>query len=426
MKPNRMKTLVLGCAVGLALTVTAYAASAANAEAPAYKDEKTMEEMIKKSIQYYEAAIVSYNENNLERAKKNIDKCIELDPGNPDAKDLSKKIAARMKAGTTSAPAATPKDSPAATLPDKQADKALKSFATARENYEQGRFQRAQKYLAQALKQDPELPGAQELGQKIADGLTRESAAAKRSSAALSAGADAQPEVSSKHSRRWFFRAQKAYRNRNIPRAIAYSSRAVQFDPSNTGADLLLKRLKTIQARLDLIEREMMESFVARAAKCINDQNPFEAVWWLTRAAQIAPDDAAVEEMAQTAYRDARNYRPDITAPQARRKIASVAKKFKNGNYVGAERIVRLLQYDYPKIRPLVVIVQDHLLDQTNSERADAEYAKAMKQAVYSQFDNALVTVKGALFFNPQHFPARCLLAQVEFELADPYMPTSN
>lgn len=423
MKPNRMKTVVLGCVAGLVLTVTAIAAAADKSEVSAFKDEKTMEEMLKKSIQYYEAAFVSFNEDNLARAKKNIDKCIELDPGNPDAQDLSVKIAARMNTGGDQVMMA--KAASSATVPDKKADKALKLFADARENFEQGDLKRAQKYLTQALEQDPELPGAQELGQKISDGLAQSAATAKKSTETLVAPTESEPAVSQKHSRRWFLRARRAYRNRDIPRAIAHGSRSLQFDPANTAADVLLQRLKTLQARLDIIERDMNEGFVARAAKCLSDQNPFEAVWWLTRAARIAPDDAAVEELKQTASREARTYRPEITSPPARRRIAAVAKKFTNGDYVGAERIARLLQYDFPKTRPLVIIAQDHLLDQTNDERAESEYIKALKQAVDGQFDNALVTVKGALFFDPQHFPARSLLAQVEFELADPYMPGS-
>lgn len=416
--------MVLSCVVGLALTVTAHAASAGKPEVTTYKDEKTMEEMIKKSIQYYEAAIVSFNEDNLARAKKNIDQCIALDPGNPDAQDLSKKIVARMNAG--GAPVTMAKAASAGIAPDKKAEKALEFFANARASYDQGKLQRAQKYLAQALEQDPELPGAQELGKKIADGISQNSAAGKRQDEGSVSAEVIDPADSQKHSRRWFLRAQKAYRTRDIPRAIAHCSRAVQFDPGNTAADVLLQRLKTVQARLEIIERDMREGFIARATKCLSDQNPFEAVWWINRAARIAPDDAALEELGQTAYREARNYRPDIASPQARRRIAAIAKRFRNGDYVGAERIARVLQYDFPKTRPLVIISQDHLLDQTNDARAEGEYRKAFKQAVASQFDNALVTVKGALFFNAQLFPARSLLAQVEIELADPYMPASN
>lgn len=424
MKPNRMKSVVLGCVMGLALTVTAQAASAEKPETAVYKDEKTMEEMIKKSVQYYEAALVSFNEDNLARAKKNIDKCIELDPGNPDAQDLCGKISARLNTGgsqMTIAKASTP-----GMVPDKKADKALKLFASARENFDKGSLKKAQKYLNQALDQDPGLPGAQELGQKISDGLAQSAAAKKPEPVAVPENPDDEPLVSPKQSRRWFIRAQNAYRNRNIPRAIAHCSRALQADPANTAADLLLQRLKTLQARLDILERDMRESFVAKAAKCLSDQNPFEAVWWLTRAARIAPDDETVEEMALTAYREARNYRPDITSPRARRKIAAIANKFRNSDYVGAERIARVLQSDFPKMRPLVILSQDHLLDQANDERAESEYIKALKQAVDTQYDNALVTVKGALFFDAQNFPARSLLSQVEFELADPYMPASH
>jgi hypothetical protein len=432
MKLNFRKKLLCGFFILGSLSCGASAAPSKTFDDAAYIDEKTMELNIKKSVEFFDEAVESFNDDNLPRAKKYVDQSLALDPGNQEALDLDRKISDRMKQKNAAAPVAEKKEVVSVSSAvvsvqsaiekkiQKSKEKAVKYYKDACRDYDKGNLLRARKNIAASLEYDAFNQDALDLSQKISVRKAGEAAALAETKRKNST---ATTVVSSSVSRRWFKRAQRAYRYRDIARAVANCSAAIQADPSNSAAVLLKKRLEPLQSQLDTLKRDVVDEYRARGSLLVKEQNPLEAMWWFNRVAEIQPEDQQVDGLLLAAQEAAKNILPGISKRSDRKKIARIAACFINENYARAERIAFGLQKDYPLANVLTLTVQGHLSDVPNVERSEDGYLTAMRSAIAGHYENAFYEARQSLYFNPHNFAARCLLQQMQFEMIAPSQP---
>ncbi|MGA2091138.1 MAG: hypothetical protein ABSH12_06750 [Endomicrobiales bacterium] len=381
--------------------------------------EKTIQKNKAKAARYCEAARKDLKKENLSSAQKKIAQSLALDPQNKDALDLSKQITDQINQKNAAPPppvvvkSVQPVVSAEQTEMQKTKEQAVKYFEDALNYFDKGNLSRAKKNIDMSLKYDSLNQPALDLSQKINDRIAQEAAAleeAKKNSASESA-------VSTSDSLRWLKRAQKAYMNRDISLALSYCDSSLKSDPSTVPAQQLQTRLQSLQARLNTVKSDMIESYLSRAEELIKGQNPVEAIWWINRTIAIVPEDKRALGLFNTAREAAKDVLASIKDSSARKKINRIVDYFIDDNFISADQVARELQKEYPLATSLTSIVENHLMEEVNRDKAQKQYELAFADIRAGRYENAFTDVKMSLFFDPDNFPARSLLEQVQFEM---------
>ncbi|GEM_PF-6758549 len=245
------------------------------------ENAKLMEMNTAKSIEYYNKSVKKFTKGDYSGARNLIDKSLELDQNNQEARDFSWKITERINQQKAAIAESKKIDSVAVSSPIAVAlsvdEKAMESniknaieyYDTAAKDFAAGNLPSAKKYIEKSLALDRENPEALALSQKIAERTNEETAAAvveKQNVVAVSTSvvsgfsvAEEWARKNKEKSTKYYGASRKDFEKGNLTRAKKNVEQALKLDPENQEArDLswkIAERVKQESVALTELEK---------------------------------------------------------------------------------------------------------------------------------------------------------------------------